>query len=478
MKTTIFHRIVIVTLAMGWSAISEEAREAPATNASESRDMAAETSKDEGDEMEKEQPTLEQRVENINKRLDKVKKLVDSIKISSSTILQSRYRRNEEQVRKRVDSARKQQQELDVARSEQEKETGNAFEYEEITRSDTDEYIKTGNELVKRASSALGNKSEAEQIRGMELYGQVSEMYRGATKYQNLKKKYKAAAERFSKKWNRSRDLLERARQKTTETMGKRQEEVDRRQYERMSSELSAQGKDIKKSWFLPPTNNILILNDACNVAKAALTALEKERNEDEGKTEEVLNSYWDELDAVRQLMIEGRYDEGLKKLHDSDISAQVRALGGNCITQDMRGALVKQVQKLRSELQSRNNADRKLAQRMSRIILSQNRDLDAAEHLVESMEQDFSRIKEDEERRSLEAAAREKAKAEARAAATEARRKAIEGKDTGTDEQEEDEGKDVVADEDDEGGRDTADEEKDGDDEEESDEEESDEEE
>ena len=471
MKTIIFHRIVIVTLVMGLSVISEEARGTSATEASKSRDIAAETTEAGQEETEEQQPTLEQRVENINKRLDQVKQLVDSIKVSSSPILQSRYKRNEEQVRKRVDAALKQQQEIDAARSEQEKETGNAFEYEEITRNDTDEYIKTGNELVKKASSALSSKNEMEQIRGMELFGQVSEMYRGAAKYQNLKKKYKTAAERFLKKWNRSRDLLESARQKATETVAKKQEALDKKQYEKESSKLSSQGKDIKKSWFLPPTNNILILTDACNVAKTALAMIEKESSEVEGKTEEVLNSYWDELDAVRQLMIEGRYDEGLKKLHDSDISSQVRALGGNSITQDMRASLMKQVQELRNELQSRNNADRKLTKKMSRITLSLNRDLDAAENLVEGMEQDCARIKEDEERRSIEAAAREKAKARARAAATDARRKAVEDEDTDADEQGDDEGNDVASDRDEEEESDTDDEKK-GDDDEEGDEE------
>ena len=106
----------------------------------------------------------------------------------------------------------------------------------------------------------------------------------------------------------------------------------------------------------------------------------------------------------------------------------------------DMRTSLTSQLQKLRSELQNRNNNDRKIAQKISRAELSQKLSLNAAEDLVRGMEDDFARIKEDEQRRGAATNAREKGKNKADAAreVSMKRRKGADDDDSSSDEKEE----------------------------------------
>ena len=376
-------------------------------------------------------------MEAINKRLSEIKQMVDSVKTDTQTILLDRYKRNESRVQERVKAALKAKGELDAATQEREAATGVAFEYDVITRADTEDFVKKGDALIKKALSALGAKGEGDQVRGLELYAQISENYRGAVKYDNVKKKAKVVMEKFAKKWNRSRENLERVRQKAQPATLKKWEANEKRQYDRLSDELSAAGKEIKKAWFLPQQDNMLMLNDACNTARTALSTMEKEDTEEGGRTEEVLNRYWDLLDHARQKMMEGEYDEGSKMLSENEVVSDLRSLRGNSISMDMRTSLTSQLQKLRSELQARNSNDRKIAQKISRAELSQKLSLKAADDLVKGMEDDFARIKEAEQRRVTAAEAREKEKAKAAAEREAAIKKMREGdkEDSTTDE-------------------------------------------
>ena len=446
MKTTILHRFFLVALTAAWSAFSQSSPEridsSPAADSVPEKTDAAPLSVDtpSADDEKSEEPSAEQRVEAINKRLSEIKQMVDSVKTDTQTILLDRYKRNESRVQERVKAALKAKGELDAATQEREAATGVAFEYDVITRADTEDFVKKGDALIKKALSALGAKGEGDQVRGLELYAQISENYRGAVKYDNVKKKAKVVMEKFSKKWNRSRENLERVRQKAQPATLKKWEANEKRQYDRLSDELSAAGKEIKGTWFLPQLDNMLMLNDACNTARTALATMEKEDTEEGGRTEEVLNRYWDLLDHARQKMMEGEYDEGSKMLSENEVVSDLRSLRGNSISMDMRTSLTSQLQKLRSELQNRNNNDRKIAQKISRAELSQKLSLNAAEDLVRGMEDDFARIKEDEQRRSAATNAREKGKNKADAAreVSMKRRKGADDDDSSSDEKEE----------------------------------------
>ena len=360
-------------------------------------------------------------IEAMREKMAKIDKAYSELE-KPTRILSEKYTRMTGDVQEAIKKLEGLQSQLDELETKL-KNSSEDFEFSVVPTDERYKYETEGNELVKKVIDNLSSKNENKLIEGLQLFEGLRANYQGVPRYAEAAELYQRVIAKFEKKWSSLLESVKRDRQKMRTTNKDQLAESEKRQYERLEKKMESEHRDIEEDWFLPkPTDNMLMLDKAMSRVRRAKNSISTRSADTQANVPELLHKFWDNMDAVKELMVNGKLEEAEDKLKEDDSLRSLSSLSRTQLPDNIRNDLRKQFQALSDELRNRQSSLRKMNTELNSTKSAFERQARSLDTRMDRLSDDLQFAREEEIRRAEEAAARAaELKAEQERAAAEA---------------------------------------------------------
>lgn len=420
MKRIIFTCLAALAAAYTVSAVEEvepaaAAEEAGSTVADEAESPEAEEQSAPGEELR----SPEEIIEDLRKKEEAVDRAFAALQKPNRTLTAS-YTRHVEEVKERMKKLETCRDELKV--SKERLQAGvEEYAFNIVPENERYTYEVEGNELVKNVLGLLNSKSEPVQVEGLQKFEQIRDSYQGIPLFAEAQEAYQKVVGKFEKKWVSQQEALKRERQRLSPSRLEQVNDSEQKAYDKLAQKMAQQQLNIDEDWFLPKSNNSLMLVQAVTRVSRVKSSIQYARTATPVDIPALLHRFWEEMDETLALMNAAQLDEAYKKLQDSQPYRELMAQGRK-LPENVKEGIRNQAEEMRVEIRKQQTNMRNRERDTARAASAFERERRNLETRIERIKGVLDSAKVSEERRAEEAAAREaELKAEQERAAAEA---------------------------------------------------------
>lgn len=347
-------------------ATQEDASEEPAPAVEEQAQEEQETAESESSSPT---PVLSGESSKI-KAINPLKARVEELDKKAATIQEpsrsfsSRFTSTRSTIDKNIEKLEKDCDEVDTLQAELNALVATPFSLDQVQEYDRTKYAVDGKAAYDAMVMDMNQKKSSRKIGGLDKFEILRESYQGIPEYKEAHAWYIKTLKSLERKWEKAIEKEEAKREKLNADKRKALEEKDRADYQKLEDQLEKDDEHIAQVWFNPSARNLLMLRTAKNKADDALRRNERAKaHEHTGAVCNMINQCWRTMDEVKDLMVNGKYDEAKEKLEEDDVFKKLVRLNTELLPEDYKKPIKDQREELSAELKKRI-AKRKSIQR------------------------------------------------------------------------------------------------------------------
>ncbi len=298
---------------------------------------------------------------------------------------------------------------LELARLEEEFRAALVADYQftGITPEQRTQYLTDGMVIYDAMMKGFEESSISRQIDGLNYFETLNDNFQGIPNYAKAQDLYYKTLEKLIKQWTRLKEIEDRKRSRMTENRLKQLKEREDKLLEELGEKLKED--DIRSAmterWIPPYKKSYFMLTSILSRAESTLRnrstkGPDKDELPAEGGVVSMLEQVWLELDAVRQKMCAGHYDEAQEMLTENENYRKLLRLNRYILPEKYRAPVVEQYAALRNENMKRQRAHRSREIDLTRRINTLQRSVDSCEAQIKAIYREIDRAKENEDRR------------------------------------------------------------------------------
>ena len=270
------------------------------------------------------------------------------------------------------------------------------YEFKNVTLDQRMKYMDDAKKAYEAMINDISQNNIHRVTMGLNRFEIIDDRYRGVPEYKEAYHSYLKKVKIFHNRMTKFIENEERKRLRLRETQMKTLLRAEAKDNTKMAALLKEQGYDIRNCWYAPNYRNLSQLENmkrkSNGIAENYDELISKDFDENIGTIDALLTEFWQKMDAARELMIAGNFEEADKVHNDNQAFRRILSLNRNLLPEEYRTPLRKEYRDMDTEINKRKRELRSLQS-------SLDRQLSVLERSASGVESQISAIKEEIQR-------------------------------------------------------------------------------